>query len=409
MVAKLKIDPKDLAGKSEDEKLIYTCGLMLEELEKSALERDNEGIATLRKEIEDMRAGLEERQAQRNPQFSLPGVEYDADGTRPGKAFSLARAACAVKSGEWAGAGYEKEAFDQAEKAGMRQKALNAGVDIGAGFFVSSEISKRIIEKLQPGVISFLLGVEQVGMGSVGSMTFNRETGVPTATWVGEQITAAESNQKYKQMMVSPKAISAKVSISNLLQMLAGGADGAESRFLNSCIRQMRLGYDRAILIGATSQEGPIGIANTPNVQRASTATLTLNKLIAFPSKLRKADALVGDKLGWAMTPEQLEFIETMLDATNQPIVRRAIDGGTLDKVRGYPYATSTQMGTTGINTMIFGAWDLATFFQWFGGFVMRKTDTSDTALDTDSTRIVLRGYGDVGVEQPTAFVVAED
>jgi len=409
MVAKLTIDPKDLAGKSEDEKLIFTCGLMLAELEKSALERDNAGIEKLRKELLDQVAGLEERQAATNPRFSLPGVEWDADGTKSGKAFSLARAAAAVKRGVWDGAGYEQEVFATAETSGFRQKALNAGVDIEGGFLVPSQVSSKVIERILPRVISFNLGVNQVGMGAVGAMSFNRETGTPTASWVGEAKTAAASQQAYKQMMVQPRAVSAKVDISNLLQMLAGGADGAEQRFVNSASRQMALAFDRAILIGANSALGPVGIANTPGVGTTSGVTMTFNKLVSFITKLRKADALFGDKLGWAMTPDKLEEIEVMVDASNQSLVRRAVDGQTLDRIRGYRFDTSTQMGTTGVNTVIFGAWDMATFFQWFGGFILRKSDTSDTALDNDSTRVVLRGYCDVGVDQPTAFCVASD
>lgn len=409
MVAKLKIDPKDLAGKSEDEKLIFTCGLMLEELEKNALERDNAKIESLRKELTDKWTDFEARQAAASPVFRLPGIAWDEDGTKAGKAFSLARAAVAVKQNVWSGATYEREVFDAMEQAGFRQKALNAGVDVQGGFLVPSEVSSKVIEKLLPGLVSDQLGVNRIGMGAVGAMSFNRETGTATASWVGEMQTAAASQQKYAQMMVQPRAVSAKVDISNLLQMLAGGADGAEQRFINSASRQMRLAWDRATLIGANSALGPVGIANTPGVLTTSGATLTLNKLIAFTQKLRKADSLVGNKLGWALTPDKLEEIETMVDAANQPIVRRAIDGGPLDKIRGYPYATTTQMGTTGVNTVIFGAWDMATFFQWFGGFVLRRSDVSDTALDNDSTRVVLRAYCDVGVEQPTAFCVASD
>lgn len=409
MVAKLAIDPKALAGKSEDEKLIYTCGLMLEELEKSALERDNAKIESLRKELTDKWTEFETRQEASAPRLSLPGVVWDADGTKAGKAFSLARAAAAVKVGDWRGASYEKDVFDTLERDGFRQKALNAGVDVQGGFFVPSEVSSKVIEKLLPGLVADQLGVARVGMGAVGAMSFNRETGTATASWVGEMQTAATSQQKYAQMMVQPRAVSAKVDISNLLQMLAGGADGAEQRFINSASRQMRLAWDRAVLIGANSALGPVGIANTPGVLTTSGASLTLNKLIAFTQKLRKADSLVGNKLGWALTPDKLEEIEIMTDATNQPIVRRSIDSGALDRIRGFPYATTTQMGTTGVNTVIFGAWDMATFFQWFGGFVLRRSDVSDNALDNDTTRVVLRAYCDVGVEQPTAFCVASD
>jgi HK97 family phage major capsid protein len=408
----LTLDPVKLAAcKTEDEKFLLGLETLKAELEKDATARDNAGLAILKKQVEDAAKAFEQRMAERFPQFSLPGVEYDKDGTKAKKAFSLARAAHAVKKDVWTGAGYEKEVFDAAEQAGFHTKAMSAGVDTSGGFFVPNQISATLIEKLLPQVIAFQLGVNQIDMGSVGSLTFNRELTTPTATWVGEMITAAKSQGTFGQYTVSPKAVSAKVDISNLLIMLANGATGAEQRFVNAAVRQFRLAYDKAIIIGASSQQGPVGIVNTPGVQTSSSASITFNKLVAFVSALRNSDALVGNKLGWAMTPAQLQAIETMIDSSspNQQLVRRAVDQGTLDRLRGYPFATTTQMGTTGINTLIFGAWDMATFFSWFGGFLMKRSDTSDNALDNDLTRIVLRGYGDVGVDQPTAFCVASD
>lgn len=393
-----------------DEKLLALGDIVIELAVKTAAEKNNEEFQKLVGQYKAEFAEFEKRLQEKAPRFSMPGVEYDVDGTKGKKAFSLARAAVAVKRGDFRDAGYEDEVFKAMDNA-FRAKAMSAGVDPAGGFFVPTEISSRVIEKLLPSVIAFQLGVNQVDMGAVGALTFNRETGTPTATWVGEMQTAAKSQGAYGQMTVAPKAVSGKVDISNLLIMLNGGATGAEQRFLNAIIRQFKLAYDRAILIGASSVQGPVGIVNTPGVFTSSSSSITFNKIVAFISKLRKSDSLVGDKLGWAMTPDQLELIETMVDSSspNQQLVRRAVDAGTLDRLRGYPFATSTQMGTTGVNTLIFGAWDMATFFSWFGGFTMHRSDTSDNALDNDLTRIVVRGYGDVGVDQPTAFVVASD
>jgi len=364
-------------------------------LQESLTKEFKAELALLKASIEELR-----------PRVSLPGVEVDKTGKRAGKAFSLARAACGIKHGwDVADAGYEKEVFSQTQRD-FHNKAASFGVDTAGGFLVPSEVSDTVIERLLPQTISFQLGVNRVSVGNVGSLSFNRETGSATATWVGEMVTAAKSQVTLDQFSLTPKAVSAKGDISNLLQLLGSGA--AEERFTRSAARQFALAIDKAILIGANSQQGPIGIANTPGVGTSSGVSATFNKVVAFITKLRLANALNG-KLGWALTPNKLEELEIMVDASNQPLMRRAIDGGSLDRIRGFPFATTTQMGTTGINTLIFGAWDQATFYDWFGGMLMKRSDTADTALDNDLTRVVLRMYGDVGVDQPTAFCVASD
>jgi hypothetical protein len=46
-------------------------------------------------------------------------------------------------------------------------------------------------------------------------------------------------------------------------------------------------------------------------------------------------------------------------------------------------------MGTTGANTLALGQWNQATFFSFFNGAVFIKlSDVSDTALDSDLTRV---------------------
>lgn len=404
MVAKLTIDPKALAGKSEDEKLLHCCEAMLGELEKSALARDNEGIAALRKEITDQWTAFETRQAALHPQFSLPGLKV-GDGTKKDE-FSLHRAALGFRHNDWSLAPLEGEVFNSKEHRDFIGKAASFGVDAAGGFLIPSEVSGRMIEKLQAASIAFQLGVQQMDVGNVASLTFNRETGDATATWVGEMATAAASQIALGQMTVSPKALSAKGDLSNLLMLL--GSNAAEQRFINNASKAMARGVDRGILIGPStvSNKAPVGIAGTIGVQTSTTASLTYDMLVDFEDKLRTANAYTG-KLGWAMTEAQRTVIRKLKDTTGQPILLRSLTEKGISELFGFPIASTTAMGTTGANTLAFGAWDQATLYRWFGGIIMKRSDSSDNALDNDLTRVTLRMYCDVGVDQPTAFCYA--
>ena len=397
------IDTKAL--ETEQAKLDALGVALKAELEKSALVRNNELAATLTKQFTDSLAAFKaELTKALPPSFSLPGVQADATGKNK-NAFSLARAACAVRRGSWEIAPYENEVF-KAMDGEWRQKAHSFGIDTSGGFLIPTELSNTIIEKLLPASIAFQLGAVQAQVGNVGSLTFNRETGTATAAWVGEMLSATKADLTFAQMTVAPKALSAKTDISNLLQLL--GSNAAEERFVRSARRQFGLAIDKAIMIGAAGVKGPIGVANTPGINSSSSASLTYDKLVAFETALLEDNA-GGMKMGWAASVTQYDAIRKLKDTANQPLLYRDVTAGGVKQVIGHPLLTSTQLGTTGANTLIFGAWEMVTLYQWFGGLILSRSDVSDNAIDNDLTRIALRMYADVGVEQPEAFCTASD
>lgn len=401
----LTLDPvKKAACKSEHDLLILGLETIQEELKKDILARDNNGIAETKKLVEDQLKDFQDRMAKAYPRFSMPGVEL-GDGVKK-DAFSFARAALAVVKGDWRLAPYEGEIYHSREHQDFIAKTHSFGVDSAGGFLIPAELSNRLIEKLQPATISFQLGVQQVDLGNVAAMTFNREASNSTAEWVGENLSAARSDVGYSQFTVSPKAVSAKTDITNLLQLL--GSNAAETRFLNNAQKMFAQAIDRAILIGPStlSPKAPVGIANTTGINTSTTSSLTYDMLVDFEDKLMQANAYMG-RLGWAMSASQYTIVRKLKDTSNQPIVYRSLTERGQRELFGYPMFTTTQMGTTGANTLAFGDWSQATLFSWFGGILMQRTNSSDNAIDNDITRVALRRYCDVGVEQPAAFCFA--
>lgn len=375
------------------------------ELEQSALTRNNELAATLTKQFTDqLEAFKAELTKSLPPRFSVPGLPV-GDGTQK-DAFSLHRAALGFRHNDWSLAPMEGDFFHSKEHREFISKAASFGVDAAGGFLIPVEVSSKIIEKLQPKTIAFSLGVQQMSVGNVASLTMNRQTGDATATWVGEMQTAAASQVTYDQMTVSPKALSVKGDLSNLLQLL--GSNAAEMKFIDNAAKAMARGIDRGVLVGpsVTSNKAPIGIAGTSGVLTSTTASLDYDKIVDFEDKIRAANAFEGS-LGWVMTEAQYTVVRKLKDTSGQPIVYRSLTEKGLRELFGFPLYTTTAMGTTGANTFAFGDWSQATLYDWFGGIIMKRSDSSDTALDNDLTRVTLRRYCDVGVDQPTAFCFA--
>lgn len=396
-------DTKVLA---EEQAKLEAVGLKLKaELEKDALQRNAELASTLTKEFEArLKTVVDELQKKAVPQFSVPGMPV-GDGTQKDE-FSLHRAALGFRHNDWSLAPMEGDYFHSKTHRDFITKAASFGIDAAGGFLIPTEVSSRIIEKLQAASIAFQLGVQQMSVGNVASLTMNRQTGDATAYWVGEMATGTASQLVYDQMTVSPKALSVKGDLSNLLQLL--GSNVAEMKFIDNASKAMARGIDRGVLIGpaTVSNKAPIGIAGTTGVQTSVSASLTYDMLVDFEDKIRTANAW-GGRLGWAMTEAQYTVLRKLKDTSNQPIVYRSLTAAGQRELFGFPLLTTTAMGTTGANTLAFGDWSQATLYEWFGGIIMKRSDSSDTALDNDLTRVTLRRYVDVGVDQPTAFCFA--
>lgn len=390
--------------KTDSDRLLLGLGALKDELSKEALERRNQDIAETKKMVDDALAGHQQRMGELFPQFRMPGLEAGKGKNK----FDVVRAAMAYRHNDPTFGALEFDVFNSKEHRDFISKAAALNSDVAGGFLIPTEVSQELIDKLQPQTIAFQCGVRQFDVGQAASLTFNRLIGNATATWVGEMITASRSDLAYSQYTVAPKALSAKTDLSNMLQLM--GSNAAEQRWMDNASLMFAQGIDRGILIGpaTVSNAAPVGIAGTNGVQTSATASLTYDMLVDFEDKLRTANAFFG-KIAWAMSEAQYTVVRKLKDTASQPIVYRSLTEKGLTEIFGIPVYRTTQMGTTGANTLALGAWNQATLFSWFGGIVMKRSDVSDTALDSDVTRLTLRRYCDVGVDQPTAFVFASN
>jgi len=341
---------------------------------------------------------LQKQQAEKNsPTISLPGVELEK------KKFSFAKAIKCSLSGDWSGAGHEKEVIEQSAKISS-QYAMSVGDDSKGGFFVPEQVANEILELAMPQVVSERLGVQFIRDAKGSPLVFKRVESRPTAGWVNENGTTAASDPGFGQLSLRPRSLRALTDVSNwLVRMPSVGSE----RMVRKLIAQAHtLAWDLAVLRGKGNENEPQGITNTPNIN-----TLDLGTNGATPTLDNLFDAMLlaenndYENTGWAFHPRTWNTLRKIVDGESNYI----LDNNS-KLLNGIPFAKTTQIpitlvkGTSSDTSSIYtGDFSQVVVAMWGGLFIL-ASNVSDQALVNDQTRIASTQMMDIGVKQPTAL-----
>lgn len=403
---------------SESEKhLIEVCSNIIEskfndlktELDKSFDKRDVDLCTKLTNEVEEKVNDLQTF-VSRMPNTSVPGTEQTGD---PAKDFSFAKIANAQMSNDWSGAGYELEVRKTMIENGVYQKAQTLGTAADGGYIVPEEQAESVIDRLRAGSVVFGLGARSLDGLDRSPYTFPRLTGSVTAAWGAEAASITATDATFDEVTLAIKELRSLNIYSNML--LRTSHPSIEAVIRDDMAKQFAEAIDSAALQGPGTGGAPTGIANQSGVNTQAVGTsITYDELQGFIAALRVDDALKG-KLGWAMAPESFNNIMTMRDATSgsspdvvntQPLARRVLSEGALDKLLGYPFATTSQLPATvgAADTIIFGNFDDVWIGRW-GTLEIMASQHHAFSTNQGALRGVM--YADVAVRHPTSFCVA--
>jgi HK97 family phage major capsid protein len=381
----------------------------LEEWRSAEVEKRTEieeHIRSIEGTIEEMKSNLEEER-----RAHLPGVEVSKEGER--EAFSLARACRAIGARDFSNAPYENEVFQN-----MSQKAMSQGIDSAGGYIVPEEAISRVIERLKAEVIAYKLGA--VDMAASGSpISVPRLSASATAYWVSENSTITASDLTFQQVSMTPKTAACRVVLSNLL--LETSMPTADSVIEQDIATQLGVALDTGILDGSGSSGEPLGVMNETGVGQIASVTASgdkingLDKLTDFIDSLSGFNALKGS-LGWAIHPSILSYIRAMTmdytSTTTVPLNNQIVAEGPAYSILGYPYYTSTSMGTpngtTGTKSICFGNWNDLMVARW-GGLRLAASTDGDNAFSLDQTHIRATVRADVAVRHAASFAISSD
>lgn len=330
-----------------------------------------------------------------NPSFTLPGVEFDADGKK--ESFSISRACLAIATKDWGYAPYEKEVFDE-----MRRKDLTLGTGSAGGYTVPENYIADVVEYLYNNTAAFKLGAQRMDVERGSPIHIPKLTGSATGYWIAnEGDTITESSETFGQIELTPHTLAAYVVLSNTL--LENGSPVADQIVSGDLQRRLGVSMDAAILNGSGASGQPTGMLQAAgiNTHDFGTDTATYNHLAGMINELAKDNALMG-KLGWVWNPAVMHNIRTMLDATNQPLERRVISDSAPDRVMGYAFETTNQMPATE-NAVMLANWS-EVFVPVWKALELRASDTAKDAFEKDQLHVRAIMRCDVGIRHPESI-----
>lgn len=338
------------------------------------------------KSLEDLRRSLHDarRAAATNPPAPKPLVELSEKET---KQYSIARAILAdanLRDGKNENS-FELEISEQIRRglAGTKgieqhggiyvptniQVVKRAGLDTASATkgqtTVYTEFGGSLIELLRNKAKVILLGAT-VLPGLVGNVSFPRQTGAGTFSWVGENPGAdvAESNATLDQVMLSPKTGQSTTSYSR--QLLAQASIDVDSFVSNDLAQINALAIDRAAIHGTGASNQPEGIYAASGINSvAFGGSVSFAKLVDMETEIETDNADLGT-MAYLTTPSvkgKAKQTAELANTINQAIWR---DG----EMNGYRAESSNQVSKTmgaGSNEhgIVLGVWSELLVGEW--------------------------------------------
>lgn len=210
--------------------------------------------------------------------------------------------------------------------AGMKsnaavQAALSSGTDTAGGFLLPSVVMPGILEALVPAssLLSAGAGIVPLDGGAKSFTTAAIDT-IPNAQWRLESGAVAMSDATFRAVVAQPKSLAFIFKVSR--ELLADASNMAEA--LNIAIAQaFAKELDRVGLRGSGIAPEPLGIVNTPGIQKVvnganGTALNGYANLLAATQAILQADA--SQPAAAIMSPRSLVRLAGLADNLGHPI-----------------------------------------------------------------------------------------
>ncbi len=358
-----------------------------------------------------METRIKELETQWKERAHVPGLEDEK------QQFSLFKAIWAIKSNDWANAGFEKEVFTE-----TRKKAMAMGTGSSGGYIVPTIYLANIIELLRAEAVIGKMGATFLSDLQGSPVQIPRQSGGATAYWVGENSAITATDLTLEQLSLTPKKVGALVKMSNSLIKLSNPS--AEALVNRDIAQVLALDIDLKALRGTGGSNQPTGIASTSGIGTVAIGTnggsVTWDHLIDMEYSLALSNALRGN-LGFVFHP----CIRRNLLKKKVPNYSGQTDGAYILQPAtteadfknwvGHPYAMTTQIpinltkaGGTALTEIYFGNWQELIVANWGGMEIMASQETSD-AFEKDQTWVRILQEVDIAVRHAASFCLIND
>ena len=250
----------------------------------------------------------------------------------------------------------------------LQERTLGTAEATGGASLVGTQIMPEMIDLLRNRALVLQAGARfYPGLTSV--VHFNKKTGSPTVSWMGENPAtgAALSEPSFGYVQLSPKTLIGSVQIPRQLLVMDGLDQELEVR------GDLSAGHGLAIDLGALHGSGtdkqPVGIYSAADIQvKAYGGVPTLAKLTDAAALTADANADLG-AMSWMTTPLMAGVLKRTPEVSGYPTW---IWDGTFrqGEVIGYPAAATNQLSKTlgsgsDEHGLIFGNWNDLIVGMW--------------------------------------------
>lgn len=343
-------------------------------------------LATLDKQIQRAEEMERLKAAAAKPITSVEVTHDQSEKRESGWAVSrIVRALAACKGDPARAAAFcEKEYGDQ-----QVAKALAAGSAGAGGFLVPDVFVSEMIDLLRPASVVRRMGAVTVPMPG-GVLTWPRQTGGGTASYLGENQNIAVTEQTFGQLRMTARKLAALTPISNdLIRFASVSADNVVRNDLVAAMAQAEdVNFIRSEGLGA----GPKGLrhwAPSTNVITVN-ATVNLANVTTDLGKLYLALRNANSRMvncGYLMAPRTENYLRNLRDGNGNKAFPEMMNG----TLQGYPYGVTTQIP---INLAVTGTNESEIYFVDFNDAIIAEVpgmriDASGEAAYHDGSSVV--------------------
>jgi len=308
----------------------------------------------------------------------------------------------------------------------MVQKALGTVNDTAGGVLVGFPTLGELVD-LQRNIEVFpKAGATEQPLPPNGRIQYPKLTNATTAYWLGEGATVTSSTNVTGYLNLVAKKLGIFTDINN--ELIRFGSITAEAMIRGDMAKVGALAADLAMLEG-TGGNSITGLINYPSASSWSTGndkllTYTVTSNLLQVKDAAEMEAIMPDTAGeptawlmrrnlWAKLRNRRADAVSAADAAGQflPNITRSLSDRLPYEWDGTPVIRSSQISNTrGSGAQTYAI--LGYFPDWiiarFGVMEFLMTNTSDTALQTDITRLRAIMSMDAGARHASSFVFAD-
>jgi len=263
-----------------------------------------------------------------------------------------------------------RDVLSVSTNAGATPALIGTGDKTVATEVLANEFISLLKNKMSVGSLA------QVLTGLRGDIAIPKLASGPSAGWIDENGASPVQSATFEQIKLSPKTISAMMSLSDkLLRQSSLSVDALVSNLL---IETVALALDKAVLYGDGTNGAPVGVANQTGIYSADyTGTApTFAEVVEMESEIAAANADIG-VMQYVLPAKMRGAFKTTKKFSTTSADNTIWEPG--NTVNGYGAIVSNQVED---GDLFFGVWNQVIAAVWGGTEVLSEREVSNRQVN---------------------------